>query len=161
MAAEHVTELLREIEQHHVNLNRLKGRAESRSTTLRLVREAIAALSAGGEVDGRKPIAWEVQSKAYGKCYSFSNEFLATFPNAPVDYVPAPTPAGAGDAVDAARYRWFRSHAQGEAWNEHDYALVGIEIHKQRGTCKFDMTPEIIDEAIDAAIDACRKGEGL
>lgn len=33
--------------------------------------------------DGRKPIAWEVETKAYGKGYSFSEEFFEAFPRFP------------------------------------------------------------------------------
>lgn len=33
--------------------------------------------------DGRKPIAWEVETKAYGKGYSFSEEFFEVFPRFP------------------------------------------------------------------------------
>jgi hypothetical protein len=48
-------DVLREIEAHHVEQNRLKGRDESRSKTLRLVREAIAALSSPSGA-----VAWTV-----------------------------------------------------------------------------------------------------
>jgi len=51
--------------------------------------------SLGGEGESRTAIAWAVQTNNYGLCYSFSNEFLAAFPNAPVDYVPAPRAAEA------------------------------------------------------------------
>jgi hypothetical protein len=41
---------LRELEAHHVEQNRLKGRAESRSKTLRIVRDALR--EAGEAVEG-------------------------------------------------------------------------------------------------------------
>lgn len=46
LAVARAIERLRELEAHHVAQNRIKGRDESRSTTLRLTREALRALAA-------------------------------------------------------------------------------------------------------------------
>lgn len=57
--------------------------------------------------------------------------------------------------ADARRWRWARDHVGGTAWNEHDYATVtiGLTVPKNRGTCAFEVNAEMLDAAIDAAID--------
>ena len=50
------------------------------------------------EHDNRKPIAWEVETKSYGKGYSFSNEFLEAFPRFPLPSEP----------VDPVALGWYR-----------------------------------------------------
>lgn len=52
-----------------------------------------AAIAALQQPSGRKPIAWIVDSPIYGQCFSFSNEFLAYFPNSPADMTPVPVSA--------------------------------------------------------------------
>lgn len=61
-----------------------------------------------------------------------------------------------GDAEDARRYRWARDHVGGTAWNDDNFATVtiGVTVPKPRGTCAFDVTAEMLDAAIDAAMQA-------
>lgn len=145
---------------------RLQDFADDYPVTCDLDRKAVALLleaatalqSSGVEVGCRTPIAWVVETEHYGRGYSFSNEFIETFPNAPVSfgnlYLASPAqPSGFvldDDVRDAARYRWLRNEAvMAASPHGEDGQMVWAVI----GNGAYDVLPIELDE-LDAHIDA-------
>ena len=111
----------------------------------------IAVLSAGGEVVATLlPRDNEFDEGDVGPYFSAKDwSALRHLPPGTKLYT---TPAGAGDAVDAARYRFLRNQS-GHVPIMRPFICIFAGSFSQ-------WIGEQADHQIDAAIDACRKGEG-
>lgn len=111
----------------------------------------VEALLARTEAGAKCDHAWQPDSDVMNARYCPKCDVTQTIPKKTTHPQDA-----SGDAEDARRYRWARDHVGGTAWNDDNFATVtiGVTVPKPRGTCAFDVTAEMLDAAIDSAMQA-------